>query len=220
MFIKIHKTGLKYFFFSLFFGIIIYPIYDIISYFIFILTVYIYYFFRDPIRIIPEKEGILSPADGKVIFVGKSKLPDELMSDEIVNKVSIFMNIFNVHVNRIPYDGVIKDIKYIEGSFFNASLDKSSKKNERNIITIENKKNEKIIFVQIAGLIARRIVCDLKINQKVNRGNKFGIIKFGSRVDIYLPQDYNLLVKINQNVKAGETILSNKYINTGKYLQN
>ncbi len=218
MFIKIHKTGLKYFFISLFFGIITYPIYDIISYFIFILTIYIYYFFRDPIRIIPEEEGILSPADGKVIFAGKSKLPDELMSDEIVNKVSIFMNIFNVHVNRIPYDGVIKDIKYIEGSFFNASLDKSSKKNERNIVTIKNKKNEKIIFVQIAGLIARRIVCDLKINQKVNRGSKFGIIKFGSRVDIYLPKDYNLLVQINQKVKAGETIISNKYISTGSYL--
>ena len=133
----------------------------------------------------------------------------ELNINEKFIKISIFLNIFNVHVNRMPTDGIVKKIDYIHGKFINASLDKSSKDNERNIITINKDNKDIFIITQIAGLIARRIVCNVKENQRIFRGGRFGIIKFGSRVDLYLPKNYKPLVAVGQTVIGGETIIAN-----------
>ena len=209
MHFRIHQEGWIYFISSIILTIIFFPFIPIISILFLIISIYIFYFFRDPKRAVPNDDFIISPADGIVTFIGKSNYPIEIISNNECVKVSIFLNIFNVHVNRIPVSGRIDSINYISGKFFNASLDKSSKDNERNIISIKNKKNELIVVSQIAGLIARRIVCNLKENQDVIKGNRFGIIKFGSRVDLYLPLNYKLLVTEGQNVVAGETIISN-----------
>ncbi len=155
------------------------------------------------------EDVIVSPADGQIVSISESSAPDECNLNDKFVKISIFLSIFDVHVNRIPTSGFIKNIIYVPGKFFNANLDKSSKENERNIITIVNKNKDVIIVSQIAGLIARRIICNLKDNQEVIKGNRFGIIKFGSRVDLYLPIKYNLLVTEDQNVIGGETIISN-----------
>ncbi len=209
MHFRIHKEGWVYFISSIILTIIFFPFIPIISILFLIISIYIFYFFRDPKRAVPNDDFIISPADGIVTFIGKSNYPNEIISNNECVKVSIFLNIFNVHVNRIPVSGRIDSINYISGKFFNASLDKSSKDNERNIISIKNKKNELIVVSQIAGLIARRIVCNLKENQDVIKGNRFGIIKFGSRVDLYLPLDYEILISLGQTMIGGETIISN-----------
>ena len=207
--LKIHKEGWVYFIFFVILTIIIFPFIPIIGMIFAIFTFYIFYFFRDPMRSIPLNDVILSPADGVITFIGSSKPPLKIDNNDNFIKISIFLNIFNVHVNRIPVTGVIKKIQYIHGKFINATLDKSSDKNERNIIVIKNKKKESIILTQIAGLIARRIVCEVKENQEVHQGYRFGIIKFGSRVDLYLPSHYKTLISVGQNVLGGETIISN-----------
>ena len=144
-----------------------------------------------------------------VTFVGESDSPLENRSDtNKYKKISIFLSIFDVHVNRMPIDALISSIDYIPGKFLNATLDKSSKENERNIIYAKNK-DENFYIVQIAGLIARRIICNLKNDQEVKKGERIGIIKFGSRVDLYLPINYNVLISKGQRVVGGETILSN-----------
>jgi phosphatidylserine decarboxylase len=209
MHFRIHNEGWVYLIVSVILTIISFPFFPIIGLFLLIISFCLFYFFRDPIRIIPNENVIVSPADGKIVFIGESNLPEECDIKEEFHKISIFLDIFNVHVNRMPMSGTVKDIKYIPGKFFRANVEKSSKENERNIITIENIKKEKIIVTQIAGLIARRIVCDLKINQEVLKGERFGIIKFGSRVDLYLPKNYNLMVNVGQTVIGGETIISN-----------
>ena len=177
----------------------------------FILTIWCTYFFRDPERVKPDKNNILlSPADGKILFVGKSKSPDNLSDNQSkeMQKISIFMNVFDVHINRIPISGKISWLKYVPGIFLNASLDKSSEDNERMIIKIEYSKNKYVYVVQIAGLIARRIKCDLSENQSVEIGDRFGLIRFGSRVDLYFPNDFDPLVYKGQTSIAGETILA------------
>ena len=186
------------------------PFFPIIGLFIFIFLIFTAYFFRDPDRMVPTNDNlIVSPADGIITFIGSSAIPKELNINKTeFNKISIFLNIFNVHINRIPTSGKILDCKYIKGKFFSATLDKSSNENERNIITMETKNNNKIIFVQIAGLIARRIVSDIEVNQEVTIGNRFGIIKFGSRVDIYIPKKIKLSVFKDQKVRAGESVLA------------
>ncbi len=209
MHFRIHNEGKIYLISSVILTIITFPFFSIIGLLFLIISFYFFYFFRDPMRIIPNENVIVSPADGKIVFIGESDLPEECNLKEKGIKISIFLDIFNVHVNRVPLSGTVKDIKYIPGKFFRANLDKSSKENERNIIVIENEKKEKIIVTQIAGLIAKRIVCDLKINQEVFKGNRFGIIKFGSRVDIYLPINYKAMINIGQTVIGGETIISN-----------
>ena len=209
MYFRIHNEGWVYLVVSVILTIIIFPFFPIVGLFLLIISFCFFYFFRDPIRIIPNENVIVSPADGKIVFLGESNLPEECGIKGKFLKISIFLDIFNVHVNRIPISGTVKDIKYIAGKFFRANVEKSSKENERNIIIIENEKKEKIIVTQIAGLIARRIVCDLKINQEVFKGNRFGIIKFGSRVDIYLPINYKTMINIGQTVIGGETIISN-----------
>ena len=207
--LRIHKEGWVYFIISCLITIVIIPFFTILGIILLILSIYIFYFFRDPIRAIPSDDVVVSPADGVVTFIGESNCPLENNSDpNKYKKISIFLSIFDVHVNRMPIDAEISSINYIPGKFLNATLDKSSKENERNIIYAK-KNNENFYIVQIAGLIARRIVCNLNNNQEVQRGQRIGIIKFGSRVDLYIPENYNILVAKGQRVVGGETIISN-----------
>ena len=207
--LRIHSEGWVYFIISCLITIVIIPFFTILGIILLILSIYIFYFFRDPIRAIPSDDVVVSPADGVVTFIGESNCPLENNSDpNKYKKISIFLSIFDVHVNRMPIDAEISSINYIPGKFLNATLDKSSKENERNIIYAK-KNNENFYIVQIAGLIARRIVCNLNNNQEVQRGQRIGIIKFGSRVDLYIPENYNILVAKGQRVVGGETIISN-----------
>ena len=209
MYFKIHKDGWVFIISAFIISFITFPFFQIIGILFAILGFFIIYFFRDPNRSIPIEDFIVSPADGKIVYIGESNLPDELGITGDYLKISIFLDVFNVHVNRMPVSGNVKQITYIPGKFFRANVDKASKENERNIILLENKNKEKIVVVQIAGLIARRIVCELKNNQSVFKGDRFGMIKFGSRVDLYLPKNYLPLVSNDQIVIAGETIISN-----------
>ena len=206
---KIHNQGWVYFISSLIVTIILFTFFPTIGIILGIFTFYIFYFFRDPERSIPLDDVIVSPADGIVTYIGPSRAPIDLETSDQFCKISIFLNIFNVHVNRMPTSGIVKKIKYIHGKFINATLEKSSEDNERNIILIETHNKENIVVAQIAGLIARRIVCEIKENQEVFLGHRFGIIKFGSRVDLYLPAHYKTLITVGQTVIAGETLISN-----------
>jgi len=165
------------------------------------------YFFRDPTRDndIPEKT-VLTPADGKVLDVRYLKDDNNPLGEPAV-KVSIFMSLFNVHVNRVPISGKILEIIYHPGKFFSAPLDKASEQNENNLIALQTADGRKIVFVQIAGLIARRIVCWIKEGDHVRAGQRFGLIRFGSRLDVYLPNDTRITVQPRHKVKAGKTIL-------------
>ena len=173
--------------------------------FVFI-TFFIIWFFRNPERYFQEEEKVLiSPADGKVI-----KIEDVEVNGTVsgrFKKISIFMNVFNVHVNRAVYSGKIETINYLEGKFFSANLDKASLDNERNEIMIRSEDGHSIWMVQIAGLIARRIVCWVNVGTTIKKGERFGLIRFGSRVDVYLPEDSQISVKLRDNVKAGQTVL-------------
>ena len=207
--LKIHNEGWVYFIICCLLTIIMIPFYTTLGIIMIIVSAYIFYFFRDPVRAIPGEKVIVSPADGLVTYVGISKNPLNDKSDQNnYKKISIFLSVFDVHVNRMPVDAKISQIKYIPGKFINATLDKSSEENERNIILAEDN-NDKFYIVQIAGLIARRIVCTIKNKQEVNKGDRIGIIKFGSRVDLYLPENYNIMVTKDQRVVGGETIISN-----------
>ena len=206
---NIHNTGWVYLIISLILSFIFFPFFQILGIFFILLSFFIFYFFRDPIRSIPKENFILSPADGIVTYVGEENLPINIDAKNKFIKIIIFLNIFNVHVNRIPTEGIIQKIEYNHGKFLNASLDKSSKFNEKNSILIERKNKDKLVVVQIAGLIARRIVCDVKEKQEVYKGHRFGIIKFGSRVDLYIPIHYKPLISVGQIVTGGETIFAN-----------
>lgn len=176
-----------------------------------ILTVWCYFFFRDPERITPQLDGVVvSPADGKVQMITKIKGPRELgLSDEEYTRVSIFMSVFNVHVNRAPAAGTITKTAYIKGKFFNATLDKASKDNERQILAMKTESGKEIAFVQIAGLVARRILCFAKKGSVYKAGERFGLIRFGSRLDVYLPAGVEPQVCLGQTMIAGETIIAN-----------
>ncbi|MBU4190912.1 MAG: phosphatidylserine decarboxylase family protein [Proteobacteria bacterium] len=172
------------------------------------ITCFIGHFFRDPERVGPEDaEAVCSPADGKVIKVGQASDP---VSGELRQVICVFMNVFNVHVNRMPVSGKVELVRYIPGKFFNASFDKASTDNERDVMVITGKGNQRFTVVQIAGLIARRIVCWAEPQDKLKRGERFGLIKFGSRVDLYMPDGYVSLVKVGDTVVAGETALAEK----------
>ena len=175
-----------------------------------LLAAWCVYFFRDPARVTPVRDGlIVSPADGVVQMIEQAPPPAELeMGPETLIRISVFMNVFDVHVNRIPADGVITRLSYRPGKFINASRDKASVDNERQAVRMTTTGGRDIAFVQIAGLIARRILCDLTVDQQVRAGERFGMIRFGSRVDVYLPQDLALLVRIGQTSVAGETVLA------------
>lgn len=172
----------------------------------FLFGVFSIWFFRDPERRITHSpDAILSPADGKVIKI------ENVMDNKYLNaeakKISIFMSIFDVHVNRIPFDGVVEEVRYNPGKFLVASLDKASESNEQNAVIVHTEGKGKYAFVQIAGLVARRIVCRLKNGDTVKRGERFGMIRFGSRLDVYLPDRVQVTVRVGEKVKAGETIL-------------
>ena len=207
--LKIHNEGLVYLVSIIILTIIVIPFFIFIGIFFAILSIYIFYFFRDPNRTIPLDDFIVSPADGTITYIGDTNTPIDIENNnEVYTKVSIFLSIFDVHVNRMPTDGTIKEIKYIPGKFISATLDKSSHQNEKNIIKISNGTYNYFI-VQIAGLIARRIICNVNKNQDLKKGERIGIIKFGSRVDLYLPKSNKILVSKGQKVIGGETIISN-----------
>ena len=207
--LKIHNEGWVYLVSAIILTIIVIPFFVFIGIFFAILSFYIFYFFRDPNRIIPLDDFIVSPADGTITYIGETNNPLDIENNnEVYTKVSIFLSIFDVHVNRMPIEGTIKEIKYIPGKFINATLDKSSEQNEKNIIKISNGTYNYFV-VQIAGLIARRIVCNVNKNQDLKKGDRIGIIKFGSRVDLYLPKSNKVLVSKGQKVIGGETIISN-----------
>lgn len=174
------------------------------------LTLWCYYFFRDPARVTPAREGlVISPADGVVQMIGDFAPPEELgLGPEPMTRIAVFMNVFNCHVNRAPVSGRIEKIAYRPGRFFNASLDKASVDNERNGLAIRMEDGRAIAVVQIAGLVARRIVCDVKEGQAVLAGQRFGMIRFGSRLDVYLPPGTAPLVAVGQTTVAGETVLA------------
>lgn len=176
-----------------------------------VLTIWCYYFFRDPDRIVPQvKDVVVAPADGIVQNITRVAGPAELgLNNKTYNRISIFMSVFNVHVNRAPTAGKIIQIAYIKGKFFNATLDKASKDNERNMLSMRTDCGKEIAFVQIAGLVARRIICYAKEGQQYKAGERFGHIRFGSRLDVYLPTDIEPQVCIGQTMVAGETILAN-----------
>ena len=173
-------------------------------------TIWCYYFFRDPIRVIPQQEGlVISPADGVVSLVEDVLPPADLnLGDEPLQRISVFMNVFNCHVNRAPIAGKVTEIAYHHGKFLNASLDKASEHNERNGLSIEAPDGTRIGVVQIAVLVARRIVCFVKTGETLGIGHRFGLIRFGSRLDIYLPKGVASLVAVGQTAVAGETILA------------
>ena len=176
----------------------------------FVLTVWVYYFFRDPERYpINDDAFLVSPADGVISLIVNVRGPKELnMENKEFQRVSVFMNVFNCHVNRVPVTGKIDEIFYKPGKFIDASLDKASEDNERNLIKYSNNSGKTFAIVQIAGLVARRIVCEVKEGQNLNQGDRIGIIRFGSRVDLYFDNDYKLLAKQGQTVVAGESLLA------------
>ena len=208
---KLHKEGYRFLAIALVITFILLLISNFLGLISFILTVWIYYFFRDPERFsINDENFLLSPADGVVSQIIEGKGPVELgLENKKFTRVSIFMNVFNCHVNRFPSSGKINKIFYKPGKYLNASLDKSSDENERNYIQFTNFHGDEMILVQIAGLIARRIVCDAKENSEAKQGDRFGIIRFGSRVDLYF-NNYKILVKENQKMISGETIMARR----------
>lgn len=174
------------------------------------LTIWCYYFFRDPERVTPTRPGVIvSPADGIVSLIEPAVPPTELgMAAAALTRVSVFMNVFNCHVNRLPMTGEITSVVYHPGAFFNASLDKASAENERNSLCIRLPNGQEMAVVQIAGLIARRIVCFATPGVRMQTGERFGLIRFGSRLDVYLPPNVEPLVSIGQTMIAGETVLA------------
>lgn len=170
------------------------------------LTLFATYFFRNPERVIPSAEdAVLAPADGKIVFVGE--VDEDRFFHGRTLKVSIFMSVFNVHVNRVPCSGKVVDMFYNKGKFINAALDKASLENEQGGVFLETTQGKNVLFVQVAGLIARRIVCYPKIGDALVRGQRYGLIRFGSRVDVYLPTDAKIDVTIGDHTVGGETIL-------------
>ncbi len=207
---SIHKEGYIFIIIFLIVTLILSSFSDILAFVGIVATVWCVYFFRNPDRVVPLGDNlIISPADGVVQKIEKVAPPKELdMSKEERIRVSIFLNVFNVHVNRVPASGTIKKLHYHPGKFFNASLDKASEFNERQEVLMEMKNGEEVAFSQIAGLVARRIVCDLEAKQHVEAGDRFGIIRFGSRMDVYLPHGVNPLVSVGQTMIGGESIIA------------
>ena len=211
IFPKIHTEGYKFLVISAIISIILLSLNSFLGTIAIIINVWVYYFFRDPDRVIINNENYLvSPADGEVIKVEETDGPKELnLQNKKFNKISIFMNVFDCHVNRTPCAGKVEEIFYKPGKFVNASLDKASEDNERNYYKIKDNFDNDIVVVQIAGLIARRIVCETNKDQTLAQGERIGMIRFGSRVDIYY-ENYSPLVKIGQKSISGETLLAQK----------
>ena len=211
IFPKIHAEGYKFLVISGIITIVFYSLSDFLGLIGLVLTVWVYYFFRDPDRVIIENDNYLvSPADGEIIKVEEFNGPKELgLENTKFKKTSVFMNVFDCHVNRSPCSGKLEEILYKPGKFLNASLDKASEDNERNYYKIKDINNDDVIVVQIAGLIARRIVCESNKSQDLKQGDRIGMIRFGSRADIYY-ENYEPLVKVGQKAISGETLLAKK----------
>ena len=211
IFPKLHSEGYKFIIIAIISTIILYNLSNFFGLIGLVLSIWVYYFFRDPERVIIHDDNYLvSPADGEVIKVEEVDGPKELgLENKKYNKISIFMNVFDCHVNRTPCAGNVEEILYKPGKFLNASLDKASEDNERNYYNIKDVHGNNIIVVQIAGLIARRIVCETNKNQELKQGERIGMIRFGSRADIYY-ENYEPLVKIGQRAISGETLLAKK----------
>ena len=211
VFPPVHNEGYKFLVIFAIATIILYLISTFLGLIGLVLTIWCYYFFRDPERYsINDDDYLVSPADGLVLQVQENDGPKELnLENKKFTKVSIFMNVFDCHVNRSPCAGKVSEISYKPGKFFNASLDKASEENERNYYKITNSKGEDIIVVQIAGLIARRIVTETSENSELAQGERIGMIRFGSRADLYF-ENYKPLVKINQKTIAGESLIAKR----------
>ena len=209
IFPKIHKEGYKFLAISIITTFIVLFFSKFLGTLFIIITIWVYYFFRDPERYsIGDDKFLVSPADGLVTDISEKSGPEELrLENTSYTKISIFMNVFNCHVNRVPTSGKVEEIFYKPGKFLNASLDKASEENERNYYKIKLNNGEEIIIVQIAGLIARRIVCDVEQGQELKQGDRIGMIRFGSRVDVYF-KNKKPLVKLGQNIVAGESLLA------------
>ena len=209
IFPKIHTEGYKFIIIAVIITIIFYTFSNFLGLIGLVLSIWVYYFFRDPERvIIDDNNYLVSPADGEVIKVEEVDGPKELgLENKKFKKISIFMNIFDCHVNRTPFAGQVEEILYKPGKFLNASFDKASEDNERNYYKIKDKHGNDIIVVQIAGLVARRIVCETNKNQDLNQGDRIGMIRFGSRADVYY-ENYEPLVKVGQTAISGETLLA------------
>ena len=211
IFPKIHTEGYKFLIISVIVTIILLSFSNFLGGVGILLTVWVYYFFRDPDRVIIEDDDYLvSPADGEVIKVEEVDGPKEVgLENKKFNKISIFMNVFDCHVNRTPCSGTVEEIFYKPGKFLNASFDKASEDNERNYYKLKDRNGNDVILVQIAGLIARRIVCETNKGQELNQGDRIGMIRFGSRADIYY-ENYEPLVRVGQKTISGETLLAKK----------
>ena len=211
IFPPIHTEGYKFLVIAVFITIVLMVFSSFFGTIGLLLTVWVYYFFRDPERVIIEDDNYLvSPADGEVIKVEEVDGPKEVgLENKKLKKISIFMNVFDCHVNRTPCAGTVEDILYKPGKFLNASFDKASEDNERNYYKIKDTSGNNIIVVQIAGLIARRIVCETNNGQTLSQGERIGMIRFGSRADVYY-ENYEPLVKVGQKAISGETLLAKK----------
>ena len=212
IFPKIHKEGYKFLAISILATFIVLFFFKFLGSVLILITIWVYYFFRDPERYsINDDSYLISPADGLITDVSERSGPEELrLENTSYTKVSIFMNVFNCHVNRTPTSGRVEEIYYKPGKFLNASLDKASDENERNYYKIKSDKDgEDIIIVQIAGLIARRIVCEVEQGQNLEQGERLGMIRFGSRVDVYF-KNKKVLAKLGQNVVAGESLIASE----------
>jgi phosphatidylserine decarboxylase len=211
VFPKIHSEGYKFLAIAIFITTFLYFFSTFLGLIALTLTIWVYYFFRDPERVsIDDDNYLTSPADGEILMVHEVNGPKELdLEDKKFTKISIFMNVFDCHVNRTPCEGKISEIIYKPGKFLNASLDKASEDNERNYYKIINNHGEEVVVVQIAGLIARRIVCESTKDQQLQQGERIGMIRFGSRVDVFF-ENYKTLVKVGQKTIAGETLLAKK----------
>ena len=209
IFPKIHKEGYKFLAISILATFIILFFSNFLGIVFIIISVWVYYFFRDPERYsINDDKYLVSSADGLITDISEKSGPEELrLENTSFTRVSVFMNVFNCHVNRVPTSGKVEEIFYKPGKFLNASLDKASEENERNYFKIKLNNGEEIIIVQIAGLIARRIVCEVEQGQELKQGDRIGMIRFGSRVDLYF-KNKKVLAKLGQNVVAGESLLA------------
>ena len=211
IFPKLHSEGYKFIVIAIVITIIFYNISNLLGLMGLLLSVWVYYFFRDPERVVIEDDNYLvSPADGEIIKVEEVEGIKELgLENKRFKKISIFMNVFDCHVNRTPCAGIVEEILYKPGKFLNASLDKASEDNERNYYKIKDRHGNQIIIVQIAGLIARRIVCETNKDQELKQGQRIGMIRFGSRADVYY-ENFEPLVKVGQRAISGETLLAKK----------
>ena len=209
IFPKIHKEGYKFLAISILTTFVVLFFSKFLGAIFIVISVWVYYFFRDPERYsINDDSYLVSPADGLITDISEKSGPEELrLENTSYTKISIFMNVFNCHVNRVPATGKVEEIFYKPGKFLNASLDKASEENERNYYKIKLLNGEEVILVQIAGLIARRIVCEVEQNQELKQGDRIGMIRFGSRLDMYF-KNKKVLAKLGQNVVAGESLIA------------